>query len=302
MSLLPFLPLVGVLAGTASPPPAAKAADPARLGKARDAMRPLGRETLLGPWRLLTDVATGELNGLSAVAAHLPEAFVARYSLPAAPGPSQAVVIFASDVRYRVFAAADGRRVIGTQGHAGAGLAAFPVGQTLLDTRVALVHGLARLLSQAALGEGLPEWLDEGLAEDLAWCRADDAGRLQPDTLDVFETRRGAPAIGIERTGPRVTAEEWLLRARAGRVPPLPAILSRDSRLFDNPGARGDAATASAMLVRWCLAEPRRAEAFRGFLTSVARGCPGDLDALAAALGMETRDLQENFFQWLKRL
>src|SRR5512135_976706 len=29
--------------------------DAARVAKARNAMRPLGRDTLLGPWRLLTD-------------------------------------------------------------------------------------------------------------------------------------------------------------------------------------------------------------------------------------------------------
>lgn len=295
-----LVPLLGALASTPAAIPSPKAADQARLAKARDAMRPLGRETLLGPWRLLTDVATGELSGLGPVAVHLSEVFSARYSLPAAPGPGQAVVIFASDGRYRVFAAADGTPVIGTMGHAGAGLAAFPAGQTVSETRVALVHGLTRLLARSALGETLPGWLDEGLAADLAWCRVDGDGRLQPDTIDVFERRRAAPATGIERSGPRVTAEEWLARARLGRVPPLSAIVSTDSRLFANPGARSDAATASALLVRWCFAEPARAAAFRGFLASVSRGGPADLNALAAALRTNAPALQESFLAWVK--
>jgi hypothetical protein len=302
MALVPLLAVIGVLGVPPAPAPTTKTVEMARLGKARDAMRPLGRETVLGPWRLLTDVAVGELNGLGPVAAHLPGVFTTRYSLPAAPGPDQAVVIFASDARYRVFAAADGFPVIGTMGHAGGGLAAFTAGLTVSETRIALVHGLARLLARSALGETLPGWLDEGLAADLAWCEVDGAGRLRPDTMDVFELRRAAPATAVERRGPRVTAEEWLARARAGRVPPLTAIASADSRLFANPGARGDAATESAMLVRWCLAEPARAAAFRGFLASVSRGGAGDLNALAAALGTGTRELQETFFKWLKTL
>jgi hypothetical protein len=300
MSFIPLVAFLGVLGASPVSAPPAKSAEMARLAEARDAMRPLGRETLLGPWRLLTDVAAGELNGLGPVASHLAEAFTARYSLPAAPGPDQAVVIFASDVRYRVFAAADHTPVIGTMGHAGAGLAAFTAGLAASETRVTLVHGLARLLARSALGETLPGWLDEGLAADLAWCEVDGAGRLVPDTMDVFELRRAAPATAVERRGPRVTAEEWLVRARAGHVPPLTAIASADSRLFANPGARSDAATASGMLVRWCLAEPARAAAFRGFLASVARGGAGDLNALAAALGTGTRELQESFFEWLK--
>jgi hypothetical protein len=301
MRLLLLVPILGALAATPGPPPP-KEAEQSRLAKAREAMRPLGRETLLGPWRLLTDVAAIDLTGLGPVAGHLPETFTARYSLPAAPGPGQAVAIFASDGRYRIFAAADGHAVAGAQGHAGAGLTAFPAGLTVSETRVALVHGLTRLLALSALGETLPGWLDEGLATDLAWCRVDGDGRLQPDTIDVFERRRAAPATGIERSGPRVTAEEWLARARVGRVPPLSAIASTDSRLFANPGARSDAATASALLVRWCLAEPARAAAFRGFLAAVSHGGRADLNALAAALGTDAPALQRSFFAWVKTL
>lgn len=295
------LAMVGVLAVPAAPTPAARPADAARLAKARDAMRPLGRETVLGPWRLITDVAAGELNGLGPVASQLPEAFSARYSLPAAPGPGQAVVIFASDVRYRAFAAADGSPVVGTLGHAGAGLAAFPAGQIVPETRVALVHGLTRLLAQTALGQTHPGWLEEGLATDLAWCAVDAAGRLVPDTTDVFEVRRAAPATTVEKRGPRATTDEWLLRARAGRVPPLTAVAASDSRLFANPGARADAATESAMLVRWCLAEPARAEMFRAFLRAVSLQGAADFRALAASLGLDEQTLSKKFFEWVKR-
>ena len=239
-------------------------------------MRPLGRDMLLGPWRLLTDVASGLLTGLDAVARNLADAYRARYGLATGPGPGQVLVIFASDVRYRAFAAADDSAMPGTRGHASGGLAAFTMGRDPVETRMLLVQGLTRLLSRNALGERIPAWLDEGLAEDLAWCRVDSEGRLQPDTLDSWEEPRGgSAALRAENLGPRVTADAWLERARSGRIVPLVAILAPDSRLFSDPGTRRDAATASAMLVRWCLADPARADAFRAFLRAVSLGGRG---------------------------
>lgn len=278
---------------------AARTPDASRLAGARNAMRPLGREARLGPWRLLTDVATGELTGLDAVALNLADAYRSRTGLPAGPGPDQAVVIYASDTRYRAFAEADGSPMLGTRGHAGAGLAAFAMGRNPLETRVVLVHELTHLLSRNALGEKIPAWLDEGLAEDLAWCRVDAAGRLQPDTLDLREqTRGGASTTAVERSGPRVTVDGWLGSARAGRIPPLAALLAPESRFFTDRGARRDAATASGMLVRWCLAEPARAEMFREFLRAVSLGGAADSRALAASLGLDEATLSKKYLEW----
>lgn len=281
---------------------AARTPDAARLAAAYNAMRPLGRDTRLGPWRLVTDVATGELRGLDAVALNLADAYRSRTGLPTAPGPDQAVVIFASDTRYRAFARADGSPMLGTRGHAGAGLAAFAMGRNPLESRVILVHELTHLLSRNALGEAIPAWLDEGLAEDLGWCRVDAAGRLQPDTLDLHEGTRGSgTAAVLERSGPRVTADAWRERARAGRIPPLAAVLAPESRLFSDPGARRDAATASGLLVRWCLAEPARAETFREFLRAVSLRGAADFRALAASLGLDEATLSKRFLEWVTK-
>ncbi len=145
----------------------------------------------------MTDVAGGELTGLDAVAARLADAYATRYGVAAAPGPDQAVAIFASDVRYRAFAEADGGALPGTRGHAGAGLAAFSVGRNPLETRVLLVHELTHLLSRNALGDGVPVWLDEGIAEDLAWCRT-DAGRA-PAARHVRRLRDSRTAAARRR-------------------------------------------------------------------------------------------------------
>ena len=303
IALLPLLvalsPWTFLVPKEAPPPTPPTAADPARVARVRDAMRPLGREARLGPWRVLTDVAAPELAGIEAVAPHLAEAYTARYGLAASPGGGQVVAIFSTDTRYRAFAKTDGVSLPGSNGLASAGLAAFAAGRDPLETRVLFVREATRLLSRGALGEGLPPWLDEGLAADLASCRVDRDGRLVPGTLDGREdaapSAHGAPS-------PRANVEAWLARARSGRALPLAAILARGSRLFENPGARTDAVIESAMLVRWCLAEPARAETFREFLRAVSLRGAADDRALAAALGLDEATLSKKFFEWLKTL
>jgi hypothetical protein len=251
-----------------------------------------------GPWRVLTDVAGGELAGLDAVAGRLAETYEGRYGLTPEAGKDQVVAIFSSDTRYRAFAQADGTSLPGAPGQVNAGLAAFAAGHDRLETRVAFVRAVTRLLSRSALGERPPVWLDEGLAGDLAWCRVEPDGRIQTDTLDAREESRGG-ASPI-RSGPRATVEAWLERARAGRVLPLAAILARDSRLFENTSARSDAATESAMLVRWCLADPARAAKFKEFLRGVSLRSAADDRALAASLGLDAATLSKRFFDWVK--
>jgi hypothetical protein len=275
-------------------------ADAARLARARNAMRPLGHEARLGPWRVLTDAAGGELIGLDAVAAHLAETYAARYGLATEAGPGQAVAIFASDTRYRAFAEADGSPLLKTRGHAGAGLAAFSLGRNPLETRVVFVHEVTHLLSRNALGDAVPVWLDEGMAEDLAWCRTDADGRLVPDTLDVHESPRGVPTNAVERSGPRVTADAWIARARIGHVAPLSALLTPGSRLLTDPSSRRDAATQCAILVRYGLAAPERARRFREFLRAVSLGGPANAQALAEALETDEQTLSKEFLAWVR--
>lgn len=287
LSKLLILGVLGALAGVAaadSPQPAPASADSARILKARNAMRPLGREARLGPWRLITDAAMGELTGMDAVADRLAATYTARYGLAAAPGPGQVVVIYSSDERYRRFVESDGSPSFAARGHAYAGLAVLALELRPLDSRAIVIHELTHLLSQGAFGDSIPAWLDEGLSEDLAWCRADAEGRLEPDT---FESRE--------------IPDAWIQSVRAGKALPLAVLLSPATRFFSNPGTRRDATTTSAMLVRWCLADPARAARFRAFLRSVAKGGSGDAAALAAALGMGAPELQKDFLAWARQ-
>ena len=147
-----------------------------------------------------------------------------------------------------------------------AGLAAFALGRNPLETRVIFVHELTHLLSRNALGEGLPAWLDEGMAEDLAWCRTDADGSAPAGHAGRPRVRRAA------RPGRRPSSVPALASARttgsrapgSGAFRPLSALLAPGSRLLADPGARRDAASQSAMLVRFCLATPERASTFPG--------------------------------------
>jgi hypothetical protein len=281
----------------------ARAADAARLSRARSAMRRPAREARLGPWRLVTDVAPADLPGLDAVASHVAETFAARTGLAAVPGADQAVVIFSGAAHYRAFAEADGSPIPWIPGHAGAGLAAFALGRNPLETRLLLVHELTHLLTQNSLHQKTPAWLAEGLAEDLAWCRVDATGRLQPDTLDLHvESNSDLGTTVVRKSGPRMTVDVWLPRARAGRTPPLTALLSPASALFADPAERRDAATTSTQLIRWCLSDPARAAAFREFLVAVSLGGAADENALAATLGLDVPGLEKAFREHLRGL
>lgn len=275
--------------------------DDARLKRVVRAMQPVGREGRLGPWRLLTDAAGAQLTALDAVASHLTEAYRARYALDAEAAPWQTVALFSDARQYKAFAAEEDLLTRGVAGHAGAGLAALALSWRPLESRVVVVHELTHLLTRTALGEAPPAWIDEGLSEDLAWCRVDGKSRLELGTLDDATS---APSDSAPRTrwGPQLTVETFAARARAGRIPALASLLSPGSRLFLESSARRDASTAAALLVRWCLAEPGRAERFRAFLRAAALGGRTDLAALSDALGLRAEDVQKDYLSWVRSL
>jgi hypothetical protein len=277
----------------------------ARLERAASLLRPAGREATLGPWRLFTDVADGPfLEQLGRVAARLPECYRARFGLDAEPRPGETLVLFARDASYRAFTADTAElRTLATRGHAGGGLAAAVAGTAPDETRPVVVHELAHLLTHEAFARPPPPWIDEGLSEDLAWCRADTKGRLLFGTFDAVTTARPLGG-GIMRTtaGPRPTVDEFLERARTGRRPALSALLAPDTRLFSDAGTRRDAYTAAGLLVRFLLAgDPARAERFRVFLRAATLGAPAGLDDLTAALGTDARSLEKEYWSFVGR-
>jgi hypothetical protein len=277
----------------------------ARLERAASLLQPLGREGTLGPWRLLTDVTDRPLLAhLERVAARLPEAYRARFGLDAEPRRAEALVLFAREATYRAFTSDTAERVTqAARGHAGGGLAAALAGPTIEETRPVVVHELAHLLTQEAFARAAPPWIDEGLSEDLAWCRADAEGRLLAGSLDATtaERRTGDRAERV-MSGPLATVKDFREKARAGRGLPLSALLQPSTRLFADALTRRDAYTEAGLLVRFLLGgDPALADRFRVFLRAATLGAPAGLDDLASALGADAKSLEKEYWTFVRR-
>lgn len=301
--MTPGLLLLFALYGEA--PLATPSINPARLERAASLLRPLGREGTLGPWRLLTDVADRPLLAhLDRVAARLPETYRARFGLDAEPRRAEALVLFAREASYRAFTSDTAElETQSTRGHAGGGLAAALAGATIEETRPIVVHELAHLLTQEAFARAAPPWIDEGLSEDLAWCRADAEGRLLPGSLDATTAeRRTGDRVERVMSGPSATVKDFREKARAGRGLPLSALLQPATRLFADALTRRDAYTEAGLFVRFLLGgDPARADRFRVFLRAATLGAPAGLDDLAAAVGSDAKGLEKDFWSFARR-
>ena len=299
--MVTFLPL---FLGLALQPVPSSAAS--RVERATALLGPGWREEALGPWRLLTDVRDRSLvSELDRVAAFLPEEYRARFGLEADARPGETLVLFASEASYRTFTR-DATDPVppATSGHAGGGFAAAHAGAGPGDARPAAVHELVHLLTEQAFSFPAPPWINEGLSEDLAWCRADAKGRLVFDTLDGRSTAlRAGDKILRTESGPRATVQSFRERSKAGRVPPLPALIAPARFLSADAGERRDAYTAAGLLVRFLLVGDRaRAEKFRAFLREAALGALADLDALAFTLESDPKTLEREYWRFVRGL
>lgn len=285
--------------------------DPEHLERAR-ALLAHERRLSLGPYELLTDVTDDPLLGeLAGVAARLPEAFQRRYGLAAAAGAGETVVLYASDAAYRAYAGnEEGLAELESSGHAFGGLAVLAAGDRRRDeVRSLLVHELTHLLSYRALGPRLPSWLAEGLAEDLAYCRARRTGELELGSLDVWRSIRSETAVDARgrlqsvvvrtRGGPELALEELRGRWEKADRPSFATLLEMPYQDFTVPEGRPIHYPMSAFLVRYLLASEELADRFRGFLAALARGDEGDGEALLSHLGVGWEDLETGFSEWL---
>jgi hypothetical protein len=264
---------------------------------------PAGR---LGPFPLYTDDLDGHrLRRLVRVGDQLPATYEGRYGVaPAAP--SGAVVLFSKQSDYEEFA---GRTVeladLAARGHAFYGIAALYAGRDVTEhVLVVLVHELAHLLNRAAFGRPLPTWLEEGLANDLAWSRIDRDGRLEVGTWGGFASLTRNPRDGgllLELRGAQASRRTLLEAWRQRELPSLPELLEMPWAEFVEPERRPLHYAQSTTLVRFLLdgLEPRRAAGFRGFLAAVASGAEPGAGALAVHLGEPLADVERDFEAWL---
>ncbi len=309
-----------------------------RLNDARSAMKGKAREAPLGPWTAVTDVPQEDLARLARVATHLAAGYAERYGLKPAPPGEQAVALFTNLRDYRAFLAAAGvpgatlTRVAGVDMSPRSHVEGDLVGTSLRDgpklARIHLVHELTHLLQRRTFPGPLPRWLSEGVAEDLAWCRVDEAGRLDLGSIQGLFFMKAGARIDVDSQGPSAALEQYvrtLRRAPLGpagleKGVPLAALLSGRVPLGSAQGGfvRGisrTAVTEAGLFVRFLLdgerdltptgkrfgeVKPgRRALRFRAFLSSVAAGGPSDAAALFAALKADPAAVEHDFDDWV---
>jgi hypothetical protein len=277
----------------------ARRADAERLARVATLLGPEARASSIGPYGFLGDLEPPAR--WSSVAGALDAAFAERTGLAPLGEPAETVVAVAAPATYRELARLEPRLAgLDAGGHAAAGLAVVLAEPEAPEAAEAtLIHELAHCVIRRAVGPALPPWLDEGLAEDLAWTPFDPRSA---------RFRLGELAGSVRREGPRVeiagawAALERLVAAHAGgRLPPVARLVELDWEGFV---AGDDAALRYAeafLFVRFLLdgGEPALAGAFRTFLARVAAGGATDRAALEAALGADLEALEPAFRAWV---
>lgn len=276
------------------------------------------RQGSLGGLPLYTDSLEDEvLELLARVAAQVPEAYSRRYGLAARDVRPRRIVLFDREDSYRAFHETVVRRSGAEELDAGfvglevSGIVAFYAqGRGRHELTKVLVHELGHVLNRALLGPGLPYWLNEGLAEDLAISRISARGRLDPDALSR-PVERGQRLFAPP--GSPVSVVTWLRMAgglalvkqladaeRQGTLPAVADLVAKDRHAFlRTPTSYAHA----ALLVRYLVGpeDPGLAQRFQGFLRSAASGGPTGPAALWTALGRDPETLDEGFRSWLRR-
>ncbi|MCM3878372.1 MAG: hypothetical protein NEA02_18385 [Thermoanaerobaculia bacterium] len=191
-----------------------------RLVDARSAMKDRAREVPLGPWTAVTDAPAEDLEPLARVAAHVADGFAERYGLSPAPPGEQAIALFTRLKDYRAFLDAGGHpnalrtRVGGVdlsaRSHVEGGIVASSLRDGPKLARIHLVHELTHLLQRRAFPGPLPRWLSEGMAEDLAWCRVDAAGRLDLGSIQGLFFMKGGVRIDVDSQGPSEALRDYV--------------------------------------------------------------------------------------------
>ncbi len=275
--------------------------DPERLAYARSLFAAPETAGRLGAYALYTDAGeAAELETLAAMAADLERVYERRYGARPVCCAREVVLLYSRRESYLELQASDEKLAeLATEGLSGYGLVAtFLEGRSAAEVAATLVHELAHLLNRRALGPALPPWLDEGIADDLAYSRLSVDGRLLPGTLGGVEIREGNR---IEWRGGRAAAES-MRRAIAERdLPPLETLLGLDWKGFVG-GPRSQLHYAqSAFLVRYALdpGRPRLGGGFRAFLAHVAAGGPATPEALYEKMELDPAALDAGWREWL---
>ena len=274
--------------------------DEQRLAWARARLMPPEVVGHVGPYVVYTDLRDpARLSFFDRAAAGLEAAYRSRYGISPIGDPAEAVVLFGRESDYRAFLSqATSLAGLPASGHTGHGVVSLYDGRRpQSEVASTLVHELSHLLNRRAIGPALPSWLDEGIADDLSQSQIDRSGRLLPGTLGGVTVRAGSR---IEMHGARAALQDLLDAAAAGRLRPLPRLLSLDWSEFVRQDGELNYAQSS-FFVRYLLQgeQGTLAPGFRAFLQEVSNGKPPEAEALREKLGRSWPMLEAGFRLWV---
>ena len=297
-----------------------------RLERALALMGDGGRRAKLGPYDLVTDVRGDRLiRHLEGVVERLASGYHERFGVDPGPPRGEVVVIFADEADYRAFEENEMQLAgLETLGHTVEAVIAYgdERAELLLSTlsvtfvgdrrpaavREVLVHELTHLLNRRALGPDVPPWLEEGMAEDLAFSRIDADGRIEPGSWGGSSDQRGYLAGGggarfVAGTSGSLAALARLISIWQKPLRPELELLTRlPWRVLADTETRRTLYAESAILLRYLLdaSGDETAARVRSFLAAFARG-DAAAEAIWTEIGVAPEELEEPVYLWMRR-
>ena len=276
--------------------------DDERLQRARSLLDSTVEPTKLGPFTLFTDVSDPDLLGwLAVVAADVPRAYRERFGLDPQLMNREIVVLFNHESDYREFVAAEAR-VAGTEsrGYTSEGLSVLFLGDHDKTSLVSVfIHELAHLLNRKVFRSANPPWLEEGLAEDLAFCQVSRRGEIQLGTLagDSAQGLVGSYSDSEPRAHVAALVDNWAKPSR----PDLTTLINLSWEDFVRPENRAIHYAQSALLIRYLLdgAEKATQQRFRRYLLEASQADLPDSISMWESLDVGPHEVEAELYRFL---
>ena len=290
--------------------------DPNRLIRARSFLQSGDSTKNLGPFALYTDTQNLNLLAqLGAAAANISTAYRERYGIDPGQDAAEAIILFSRQEDYRTYERSEiTLEPLGSYGHAGSGIATLFIGQqSPAETEAILIHELTHLLNRRVFGVYPAPWLEEGIANDLAYCRVDRSGRFHLESLGGKSVVIDHPVYlpggwsrvdqEVRLQGPKAALNLLRHRWQDQTALPLDLLLELVWEEYIDPLDRPSRYDESTFFIRYLLdgEDQQLAERFRAFLSLLASGEPADTAIFLKTLDRDWRQLEAGFGRWLIR-
>ena len=245
-----------------------------------------GREGRCGPHPIWTDSSDSRLAAACArIGSTLDDAFAARFGVRPSGTGSEGIVLFSEMGAYRRYVREAGWLAAGYAGFASEvdGLVVLHAGVPRAQVLTTLAHELTHMAERRSLGNALPPWLSEGLADAVGYT-AGEAGIGELSGLG-----------GVEGQAKRLRSAY-----REGAAEALQRLASLPRSRFDR-GIRSYDYEQSARLVRYLLLDPTLKPRFRAYLARLGAGERYDAERCRNALGPSWSALDAGLRAWVER-